>query len=379
MVSARVVTGELMSALKRPEPRPTVLEIEAYVPGRSTTPHAARVFKLSSNETPLGPSPLAVRAYQAAAEHLAEYPDGSSTALRTAIGRCYGLDPGRIVCGAGSDELLNLLAHAFLSPGDEAIHTTHGFLVYRIATLSAGGRPVVASESNYTADVDAILRAVTKRTKIVFLANPNNPTGTYLPFDELKRLRGGLPAQVLLVLDAAYSEYVRSNDYEAGIELVATCDNVVMCRTFSKIHGLAALRLGWLYGPAHVVDALNRIRGPFNVSQPAIAAGVAAIADVRHVEVAAKHNARWLPWLAQEIGRLGLTVTPSVANFVLIHFPSTASRTAADADAFLCGRGLILRRLEGFRLPDALRLSVGTEAANRRVLAALSAFMDRTA
>src|SRR5215467_3234500 len=316
--------GGLMSALKRPEPRSSVLEIQAYVPGRSTTPHATAVFKLSSNETPHGPSRQAVCAYQAAAEHLAEYPDGSAAALRAAIGRTYGLDPVRIVCGAGSDELLNLLAHAFLAPGDEAIHTTHGFLVYRIATLSAGGRPVVASESNYTADVDAILRVVTQRTKIVFLANPNNPTGTYLPFDHVKRLRQRLPPQVLLVLDAAYCEYVRCNDYESGIELVATGDNVVVCRTFSKIYGLAALRLGWLYGPAHVVDALNRIRGPFNVSQPAIAAGVAAITDVAHTETAAKHNARWLPWLAQEIGRLGLTVTPSVANFVLIHFPSTA-------------------------------------------------------
>ena len=366
-----------MSALKRPEPRPGVLEIRAYVPGRSTTPHATTVFKLSSNETPLGPSLQAVRAYQASAEHLAEYPDGSATALRAAIGRTYGLDPGRIVCGAGSDELLNLLAHAFLSAGDEAIHTAHGFLVYRIATLSAGGRPVVASESNYTADVDAILRVVTQRTKIVFLANPNNPTGTYLAFDEVKRLRQRLPPRVLLVLDAAYSEYVRCNDYESGIELVATGDNVVMCRTFSKIHGLAALRLGWLYGPAHVVDALNRIRGPFNVSQPAIAAGVAAIADVRHVEVAADHNARWLPWLTEEIGRLGLKVTPSVANFVLIHFAHTTDRTAADADAFLCARGLILRRLEAYGLPGALRLSVGTEEANRRVVAALSAFLEQ--
>jgi histidinol-phosphate aminotransferase len=366
-----------MSPLQRPKPRAGVLEIEAYVPGRSTTPDTATVFKLSSNETPLGPSPQAVRAYQAAAAHLAEYPDGSATALRTAIGRTYGLDPGRIVCGAGSDELLNLLAHAFLGPGDEAIHTTHGFLVYRIATLSAGGRPVVVAEANYTADVDAILQAVTPRTKIVYLANPNNPTGTYLPYDEVKRLRLHLPSGVLLVLDAAYSEYVRCNDYEAGIELVATGDNVVMCRTFSKIYGLAALRLGWLYGPAQVVDAINRIRGPFNVSQPAIAAGVAAIADAAHCQAAADHNARWLPWLADEIGKLGLTVTPSVANFVLIHFAGATGRTAADADAFLCARGLILRRLEAYRLPDALRLSVGTEEANRRVVAALAAFMEQ--
>ena len=363
----------------RPEPRPGVLEIEAYVPGKSSAPDVAKVFKLSSNETPLGPSPNAIEAYQAAAAHLAEYPDGSAAALRAAIGRAYGLDPARIVCGAGSDELLNLLAHGFVGPGAEAIHTAHGFLVYHIATLGAGGTPVVAPESNHTADVDAILAAVGPRTRLVFLANPNNPTGTYLPFDEIKRLRRGLPPHVLLVLDAAYGEYVRRNDYEAGIELVATSDNVVMCRTFSKIHGLASLRIGWLYGPAHIVDALNRIRGPFNVSGPAIAAGVAAIEDTAHVEIAANHNARWLPWLAAEIGRLGLEVTPSVANFLLVHFPSARGRTARDADAFLTGRGLILRRLDSYRLPGALRLSVGTEEANRLVVAALDAFMGRAA
>src|SRR5713101_778693 len=237
----------------------------------------ARIFKLSSNETPLGPSPHAIAAYRSVAEHLQDYPDGASSALREAIGRAFGLDPERIVCGAGSDDLLNLIADAYLRDGDEAIHTTHAFLVYPIATLGSGATPVAAAERNYTADVDAMLAAVTERTKIVFLANPNNPTGTYLPFDEVKRLHRGLPPHVLLVLDAAYAEYVRRNDYEAGIELVATSENVVMCRTFSKIHGLAALRLGWLYGPAHVVDAVNRIRGPLNGSQPAIAAGVAAM------------------------------------------------------------------------------------------------------
>ncbi|MGZ8387875.1 MAG: pyridoxal phosphate-dependent aminotransferase, partial [Rhodoplanes sp.] len=233
----------------RPEPRPGVLKIKPYVPGKSHAPGVAKVHKLSSNESPLGPSPQAVAAYRALAEHLEDYPDGSATALREAIGRAYGLDPDRIVCGAGSDDLLNLLARAYLADGDEAIHTTHGFLVYPIATLGAGATPVVAPEKNHTADVDAILSCVTERTKIVFLANPNNPTGTFIPFDEVKRLHRALPLHVLFVIDAAYAEYVRRNDYEAGIELVATSDNVVMCRTFSKIHGLAALRLGWMYGP----------------------------------------------------------------------------------------------------------------------------------
>ena len=366
-----------MSALQRPQPRPGVLAIDPYVPGKSTAPGVARVFKLSSNETPLGPSPKAVAAYRAVAEHLEDYPDGASTALREAIGRAFGLDPGRIICGAGSDDLLNLIADAYLCDGDEAIHTTHGFLVYPIATLGSGAKPVAAAEKNYTADVDAILAAVTERTKIVFLANPNNPTGTYVPFDEVKRLHGALPPHVLLVLDAAYAEYVRRNDYEAGIELVATCENVVMCRTFSKIYGLAALRLGWLYGPAHVVDAINRIRGPFNVNAAAIAAGIAAIQDAAHVEASRAHNEKWLGWLTAEIGKLGLEVTPSIANFVLIHFPDIKGRTAEEADAFLTQRGLILRRVSAYKLPNALRMSVGTEEANRLTVATLAEMMGK--
>ncbi len=362
----------------RPQPRPGVLDIEAYVPGDSTVPGVAKIYKLSSNETPLGPSPRAIAAYKAMADHLEDYPDGSATRLREAIGRVFGLDPDRIVCGAGSDDLLNLLARAYLADGDEAIHATHGFLVYPIATLAAGARPVVAPERNYTVDVDAMLAALTKKTKVVFLANPNNPTGTYIAFDEVKRLHRGLPPHVLLVIDAAYAEYVRRNDYEAGIELVATSENVVMCRTFSKIHGLAALRLGWMYGPAHVVDAVNRIRGPFNVNAAAIEAGIAAIEDVEHQERAREHNTRWLNWLTEEIGKLGLPVTPSVANFLLIHFPDTKGRTASEADAFLTARGLILRRVRAYKLPNALRLTVGSEEANRLVVGALKEFLAKT-
>ena len=359
----------------RPQPRPGVLAIDAYVPGRSTAPGVAKVFKLSSNETPLGPSPHAIEAYKAAGAHLQDYPDGSASELREAIGRAFGLDPERIICGAGSDDLLNLLARTYLADGDEAIHTTHGFLVYPIATLGTGATPVVAPETAYTASVDAILACVTKKTKVVFLANPNNPTGTCLPFDEIKRLHRGLPPHVLLVLDAAYAEYVVRNDYEAGIELVATSDNVVMTRTFTKIHGLANLRLGWMFAPAPIVDAVNRIRGPFNVSGSAIAAGIAAIEDIEHQERSRAHNTRWLAWLTQEIGKLGLQVTPSVANFVLIHFPETKGRTAQDADAFLTARGLILRYVAAYKLPNALRLSVGTEEANRLVVAALKDFL----
>ena len=273
-----------MTVLERPQPRPGVLKIQAYVPGKSSAPGVDKIFKLSSNETPLGPSPKAIAAYNAIGKHLEDYPDGSASELREAIGRVFGLDPARIVCGAGSDDLLNLLARAYLADGDEAIHTTHGFLVYPIATMANGATNVVAPETDFTSNVDAILDKVTPRTKLVWLANPNNPTGTYLPFDEVKRLHRGLPPHVLFVVDAAYAEYVSHNDYESGIELVATSENVVMTRTFSKIHGLAALRLGWMYGPAHVIDAINRIRGPFNVNAPAIAAGIAAIEDAAHQE-----------------------------------------------------------------------------------------------
>jgi histidinol-phosphate aminotransferase len=363
----------------RPQPRPGVLDIAPYIPGKSSAPGVAKVFKLSSNESPLGPSPKAIAAYREVGEHLEDYPDGSAAELREAIGAAFGLDPARIVCGAGSDDLLNLIARAYLTDGDEAIHATHGFLVYPIATLGAGAKPIVAPETNYTVSVDAMLKAVTPRTKVVFLANPNNPTGTYIPFNEVKRLHQGLPPHVLLVLDAAYAEYVQRNDYESGIELVATSENVVMCRTFSKIYALAALRLGWMYGPPHVVDAINRIRGPFNVNAAAIAAGVAAIRDTAHVERSREHNTRWLAWLTEQIGKLGLEITPSVGNFLLIHFAETPGRTAKDADAFLTKRGLIMRQVSGYKLPNALRMSVGTEEANRLTVQALAEFLGKKA
>jgi histidinol-phosphate aminotransferase len=362
--------------MSRPVPNPGILDISPYTPGRTPVAEPGRkVFKLSANETPFGPSPKAIEAYKHAAAHLEDYPEGTSRVLREAIGRTYGLDPDRIICGAGSDEILNLLAHTYLSRGDEAISTSHGFLVYPIATMANGAKNIVAPESSFTADVDAILARVSPATKLVWLANPNNPTGTYLPFDEVKRLRARLPPHVLLVLDAAYCDYVSRNDYEMGLELVATTENTVMTHTFSKIHGLAALRIGWMFGPAHIIDAVNRIRGPFNVSAPAMRAAVAAIEDTTHQHMSKVFTETWRSWLTEEIEKLGLKVTPSVANFVLIHFPLDKGKTAAEADAFLTKRGLVLRALNNYQLPHSLRMTIGTEEANRLVVEGLRDFM----
>lgn len=359
----------------RPTPRAGIMDIEAYVPGKSSAPAGiAKVYKLSSNENPLGPSPKAIEAARQVAEKLDVYPDGTARRLREAIAEVHGLNAANIICSNGSDEILGLLAQTYLAPGDEAIITEHAFMVYKIYIQSAGATPVTVKESNERADIDAILAAVTPATRIVFLANPNNPTGTYVPFQEVRRLHAGLPKNVLLVLDAAYAEYVRRNDYEAGIELVGSAENVVMTRTFSKL-GLGGARIGWMYGPMHIVDAINRIRGPFNVNATAIEAGIAAIRDRAHVERSVAHNETWLTWLNDELTKLGLRVTPSVGNFVLIHFPEDQRHSAAAADDYLTERGYILRRVSGYGFPNALRMSVGTEEANRGVIAALTTFL----
>ena len=358
-----------------PRPRDGVLDIAAYVPGKSGAKGGGKVHKLSSNESPLGPSPAAQQAYAACAGELHLYPDGAAAALREALAELHGINPANIVCGAGSDELLNLLASGYLQPGDEAIYTEHGFLVYPIVIKANGATPVVVPEKNLVADVDAILAAVTPRTRIVFLANPNNPTGTYVRFDEVKRLHASLPKDCLLVLDAAYAEYVRRNDYESGIELVSQSRNVVMTRTFSKAYGLAGLRLGWAYCPPNVADVLNRIRGPFNVALPSIAAGVAAVRDTAHLTRAVEHNDVWLPKVTAALDSIGLQVTPSVGNFVLVHFSGEHGKTAADADAFLSARNVVVRRMDAYGLPQALRMSIGDEAGCTALIAGLTAFM----
>ncbi|MBY3186300.1 histidinol-phosphate transaminase [Rhizobium laguerreae] len=365
--------------MSKPVPRPGILDIAAYVPGKEHAPGVARVYKLSSNETPLGASPRAIEAFKAVADNLGRYPDGQAIELREAIAAVHGLNPANILCGNGSDELLGLLCHVYLGAGDEGIITEHGFLVYKIQILGAGATPVVVKEKDYTVDVDAILAAVTEKTKIVFIANPGNPTGTYVSVSEIRRLQAGLPKQVVLVLDAAYAEYVRRNDYEAGIEVVSSNANVVMTRTFSKAYGLAALRVGWMYAPAEIVDGLNRVRAPFNLNAPAIAAGAAAIRDQAFIQQAVSFNQMWVERLTQAFEAIGLKVTPSVANFVLIHFPEIDGKRAADADEFLTSRGYILRAVRGYGFANALRMSIGPEEANRGVIAALTEFMGHQA
>ena len=355
-----------------PQAKPGVMQAPIYVAGNHVVEGVDRPAVLSANENPLGPSAKALAAYRAAAEDLHRYPDGAATELRAAIGRRFGLDPERIVVGAGSDELITMLMRAYAGPGDEVLYSRHGFAMYPITALTVGATPVAAPEAELTADVDALLAHVTERTRLVFLANPNNPTGSYLSRAAVRRLRAGLPEHVVLVLDAAYAEYVERNDYDPGIELVDACPNVVMLRTFSKIFGLAALRLGWGYFPAGIAQVMHRVRSPFNVSVPAQMAGIAAVEDTTHSEQARAHNALWLPKVMAALEELGLEVPPSVGNFVLAGFPDEAM--ADRANAFLLGRGVIVRGMKGYGLGRYLRITIGAGWENGMLIDALKEF-----
>ena len=359
-----------MSALT---PRPGIMKIAPYVPGKDSIDGKETIAKLSSNEGALGPSPKAMAAYAKAAAELHRYPDGDTTKLRAALGRHYGLDPARIVCGAGSDEILNLLVRAYCGPGDELLYSQYGFLMYAINALGVGATPVAAPAKGYGSDIDAMLAAVTDRTRIVCLANPNNPTGTYVTKDDVRHLHAGLPKNVLLVIDAAYAEYVSRNDYDSGVELVDQAENVVMTRTFSKIYGLGGLRLGWMYGPAGIVDVMSRLRQPFNVNLAAQIAGVAALQDIAHTDASRTNNDIWLPWLSAELTRLGLQPVPSVGNFLLVGFGS--KERAVAANDWLMNDGLIPRLVAGYGLPEHLRITVGTEAEVKAVQASLARFV----
>ncbi len=357
-------------------PRPGILEIAPYVGGDASAPGANRVIRLASNENPLGASPLATAAYRDLADRLHRYPDGGSEGLRRAIAESEALDSGRIVCGAGSDELISLLVRAFAGPGDEVLYSEHGFLMYPISARTVGATPVAAPETALRADVDALLARVGPRTRLLFLANPNNPTGSYLSGAELRRLHEGLPPGVLLVIDAAYAEYVDAPDYESGVAMVEAFDNVVMTRTFSKVHGLAALRLGWAYCPPVVADLLHRLRGPFNVSAPAQAAGAAAVRDRAFVARSAEHNALWRRWTAEEVEQLGLEPFPSAGNFLLVRFPAAPGRDAGAALAHCKAQGILLRQMNAYGLPDCLRVTIGTEEEMRAVVDCLAEFLS---
>ena len=360
-------------------PRPGILEVTPYVGGEASISGRNRAIRLASNENPLGASPRAAAAYAALRDELHRYPDGAARELRETIARVEELDPARIVCGAGSDELIALLVRGYAGPGDEVLHSEHGFLMYPIAARTAGASPVAAPERKLRADVDALLERVTAKTRLLFLANPNNPTGSYLSEAELRRLREGLPERVLLVVDSAYAEYVTEDDYGSGAGLVEAFDNVVMTRTFSKIHGLAALRLGWAYCPPAVAGVLDRLRGPFNVSQAAQAAGVAALGDREHVAHSRRHNARWRAWLIEQLAALYLHPYPSAANFVLVRFPGHPERSADAALADLKENGVLVRALAAYGLPACLRITLGTEAEVRATAEALEGFVARAA
>ena len=354
-------------------PQPGILDIALYQGGASTIAGISNVTKLSSNENPFGPSEAAKKVYQKLAFELHRYPSSDHAELREAIGTVHGVDPDRVICGQGSDEIIAFLCQAFAGPGDEVIHTEHGFAMYRISAMANGATPVEVPERERVTDVDAILSACTDRTKLVFLANPNNPTGTMVGEAELARLARGLPEQVLLVIDGAYAEYV--DGYDGGAALVDARENVVMTRTFSKIYGLGALRVGWGYGPQHVIDVLNRVRGPFNVSQPALSAAEAAVKDTAWTTKCREDNTRLRAWLAEALAEHGVPSDTSTANFILARFASQDEAQACDD--YLQSEGVIVRRVAGYNLPHCLRITVGDEAGCRRVAHAVGLFMGQ--
>jgi histidinol-phosphate aminotransferase len=364
-------------AAPRPTPKPGILDIAQYVGGKSKVEGVSHPVKLSSNENILGCSEAAKAAYAEAAGRLNLYPDGRAAILREAVARRFGLEPERLVFGCGTDEVFALINQVFLEPGDNIIQGEHGFAAYAIGARACQGEVRRAPEPRYTIDVDEMLKLVDERTRIVFIANPANPTGTWISGEEVRRLHAGLPPSVVLVLDGAYAEFATDPSYEDGVALARGSENVIVTRTFSKIHGLAALRVGWGYAPAPIADALERIRPPFNTSIPAQEAAVAALADEDFQRRSVALVERWRPWLMQQLGGIGLEVVPSAANFVLVGFPKTPGRTAAEAEPFLASRGLIVRGVASYGLPDHLRITIGLEQHNRAVAEALAEFMGR--
>ncbi|WP_374575936.1 histidinol-phosphate transaminase [Phenylobacterium sp.] len=363
------------AAAARPLPKPGILNIGAYVPGKAKVEGVEDPLKLSANENVLGSSPKAKAAYLGAVDSLHLYPDGRASGLRAAIAERYRLEPERLVFGCGSDELFQMLNLMFLEPGDNIVQGQYGFGAYATIARACQAEVRMAPEPGYRIDVDEILKLVDGRTRLVFIANPGNPTGTYIGGEAVRRLHAALPPSVVLVLDGAYAEFVDDPAYEDGTDLARTAENVVVTRTFSKLHGLAALRVGWAYAPEAIAAAMERIRPPFNINIPAQLAAVAALEDEEFQVRSLALMAQWRPWLAQQLGGLGLEVVPSAANFLLVGFPKTPGKTAKEAGAYLESRGLIVRGVAGYGLPDHLRITIGLEEHNRAIADALADFM----
>lgn len=362
----------------RPTPKPGILDISPYVPGKSKAEGFAHPVKLSSNENILGCSPAAKVAFAAAAGRMNLYPDGRSSALRAAIAKRYDLEPERLVFGCGTDELLHLINQVYIEPGDNIVQGQYAFGAYAIGARAAGGEVRSAPEPHLRLDVDELLKCVDERTRLVFVTNPANPTGTWLSGDSLGRLHAGLPPSVMLVVDAAYAEFATDAAFDDGLDLARGAANIIVTHTFSKIHGLAALRVGWAYAPMEAADAIDRIRAPFNTSIAGQDAAVAALADTEFQARSLALVEQWRPWLTQQLGGLGLETTPSAANFVLARFPTTPGRTAPEAEAFLAARGYLTRGVSSYGLPEHLRITIGLEEHNRAVIAALAEFMGRS-
>lgn len=360
----------------RPMPKPGIMDIHAYVPGKAKADGVENPIKLSANENILGCSEKARDAYAGAASQLHMYPDSRTSLLRAAVAESYKLEPERLIFGQGSDEVFQLLNQAFLEPGDNIVQGEYGFAAYAIGAYACQAQVKRAKEPNYTISVDEVLKVVDDRTRLVFIANPANPTGTWIPFSEIQRLHAALPPSVVLVLDGAYGEFCNDPTFDDGLDLARTANNVVVTHTFSKLHGLAALRVGWGYAPAEIAAAVDRIRLPFNISIPGQAAAIAGLADVEFQRRSIAHVDQWRPWLAQQIGGAGLDVVlPSAANFLLVGFPKSPGKTAREAEAFLAARGLLVRGVGNYGLPDHLRITIGLEEHNRAVADALVDFM----
>lgn len=351
-------------------PQPGIMDITLYMGGKAHVDGVSNVVKLSSNENPFGPSPAAQEAVKRSVHELHRYPSTDHAELRAAIADVHGVDAERIICGVGSDEVIHFLCQAYAGPGDEVVHTEHGFGMYKISAKAAGATPVEVKEHERVTDVDALLAGCTERTKLVFIANPNNPTGTMIGLAEIERLAEGIPEQAILVLDGAYADYVEG--YDGGAKLVEARDNVVMTRTFSKMYGLGGMRVGWGYGPKPIIDVLNRIRGPFNLSNTALVAAEAAVRDLAYVEKCRAENTRLRTLLAEMLAEHGVPSDTSTANFVLARFASQDE--AESCDEYLQSQGLLVRRVAGYKLPNALRITVGDEPSCRRVAHAIGQF-----